>query len=134
MKIDTSSGTISFAAGTVERKTDRTTFLATRLGSDAKAGLVNEDWRHYGIRPEPGVAANLVFKADCLHQVWILMEIPSDETDEWTTESELKRKALHDNWLLGELGMPPYEHDWGKISSEFDAKGCVSEIIVTYAG
>lgn len=133
MKIDKSSGTISFAAGTVERSADRTSFLSTKVGRSAKAGLVNEDWRHYGIRPESGVAANLVFKGECLHQVWILMAIPSDETDEWTTESELRRKSLHDKWLLAEFGEPPYEPNWGRISSEFDAKGCVSEIIVTYA-
>lgn len=133
MNIDISSGTISFAGGTVERKADRTKFLSKGLGRDAKVGLINEDWRHYGIRPEPGVAANLVFKGDCLHQVWILMTIPSDESDEWTTESELQRKLLHDNWLLAKFGKPPYEQGWGKISSEFDAKGCVSEIIITYA-
>lgn len=133
MKIDLSSGAILFASGTIDRKSDRTSFLSTRLGRDTKVGLINEDWRHYGIRPEPGVAANLVFKGDCLHQVWILMAIHSDEADEWTTESELRRKSLHDNWLLREFGEPPYEQVWGTISSEFDAKGCVSEIIVTYA-
>jgi hypothetical protein len=59
--------------------------------------------------------------------------MPTDETDEWTMENELKRKVQHDAWLHAELGMPPYEYAWGKIDSEFDAKGCVSEIIVTYA-
>jgi hypothetical protein len=74
-----------------------------------------------------------VFKGDRLHQVWLLMETPSDKTDEWTMETELQRKTLHDTWLLAELGSSPYEHAWGRIDSEFDAKGCVSEIIVTYA-
>jgi hypothetical protein len=133
MKIDVSNGSILFAAGTIERKADRSHFLASAIGRDAKAELVNEDWRHYGIRPEPGVAANLVFKGDRLHQVWLLMEIPSDKTEEWTVESEMQRKALHDSWLLSELGSSPYDHSWGRIDSEFDAKGCVSEIIVTYA-
>lgn len=62
------------------------------------------------------------------------MEIPSDkDPNGWTEAHELERKSLHDAWLLREIGKPPYIYPWGSISSEYDAKGCVSEIIVTYA-
>lgn len=62
------------------------------------------------------------------------MELPSDQDPTgWTEAHELERKALHDAWLLRELGNPPYDYPWGSIASEYDAKVCVSEIIVTYA-
>jgi hypothetical protein len=133
VKISLSDGSISFAAGTIERHVDREAFLATDLGRSGKAELVNEDWRRVGVRPEPGIAATLLYNGDHLHQVWLLMAIPADETEEWTMDNEMKRKAVHDAWLQSEIGKPPYKYAWGKIDSEFDAKGCVSEIIITYA-
>lgn len=133
MLISVFDGSISYAACTIQRHTDRISFLATEIGRTAAVEHVNEDWRRVNIRPEPGIAATLLFDGDRLHQVWILMATATDETDEWTAENELKRKAMHDAWLRAELGRPPYEYAWGKIASEFDAKGCVSEIIVTYA-
>ena len=94
--------------------------------------------------PIPGVRTELYpdiepfqsghLKVDRLHQVYVLMEIPSDQHNEWTEANEMERKAAHDRWLRRNLGEPPYEYGWGSVSSEFDAKGCVSEIIVSYAG
>jgi hypothetical protein len=133
VKISVFDGSMSFAGGTVQRHMDRSRFLATELGRSAQVEHVNEDWRRVNIRPESGIAATLLFDGDRLHQVWVLMAMPADEIDEWTMENELKRKAAHDAWLRVELGKPPYDYVWGKIASELDAKGCVSEIIVTYA-
>ncbi len=133
MKIGVFDGSLSFSMGTIQRNQDRQSFLRTPIGITAKERLVNEDWRHVSIRPEPGIASTLIYKGDLLHQVLVLMEIPSDNTDEWTAERELERKAVHDTWLRTELGVPPYEYQWGRIASEFDPRGCVSEIIVSYA-
>jgi hypothetical protein len=95
--------------------------------------LINEEWWHLHVKPEPGLHANVLFRGDRLHQVYVLMEIPSDQHNEWTEANEMERKAAHDRWLRRNLGEPPYEYGWGSVSSEFDAKGCVSEIIVSYA-
>ncbi len=62
-----------------------------------------------------------------------MMRIPSDKSEEWKIEFEFERKEKHDIWLLAELGAPPYTYDWGSVTSDFDAKGCASDIIVTYA-
>ncbi len=134
MKIGAYDGSISFDAGSIQRKVDRQSFLKSPIGNAAKERLVNEDWWHVDIRPEPGVAATLIFKADRLRQVYLLMKIPTDDSDEWTAENELKRQSVHDAWLHSELGKPPYKYAWGRIDSEFDQKGCVSEIIVSYEG
>jgi hypothetical protein len=135
MKFGIFDGSISFEHGTLKRDTDRAAFLASALGREPRRNrLVNKEWWHITVDPEPGVAANVLFRGDRLHQVYVLMTIPSDkDKDGWTEEHELERKALHDAWLRREIGKPPYDYAWGSIASEYDAKGCVSEIIVTYA-
>jgi hypothetical protein len=132
MKIDVFDGSISFARGTVLRAEDRETFLGTDLGRNSTQKLVNKEWWHVGIRPEPGVAATLIFRGNRLDSIKLLFEIPEDKSGEWTVELEQSRKAMHDRWLRAELGMPPYTYGWGIIASEFDAKAVVSEIIVMY--
>jgi hypothetical protein len=132
MKIGKSDGSILFERGTVLRKQDRESFLATDLGRDATAKLVNKIWWRISIRPEQGIAATLVFKLNELDSVLLLMEIPADLSNGWTVKSELERKSVHDRWLRNEFGQPPYKFDWGVVASEFDGKGCVSEIIIAY--
>lgn len=134
MKIGISDGSVAFESGNVRPGQGREDFLATPLGRLARPELINKEWWHLHVKPEPGIAANVLFRGDLLHQVYILMGMPSDKAkDGWTEEHELERKTLHDAWLRRELGNPPYDYAWGTIKSEYDAKGCVSEIIVTYA-
>lgn len=132
MKIDIHDGTISFARGAIVPALDRNAFLASELGKGAKTSLVNQTWWHASFAPEPGVSGTLIFDGDRLDSAYMLMEIPADATDEWTVDLELQRKALHDRWLQSELGEPPYRYAWGTVTSEFDAKGVVSEIIINY--
>jgi hypothetical protein len=134
MKIDVTDGSVAFEPGDVKRSQGREDFLQSPLGMLARPELINKEWWHLHIKPEPGIAANVLFRGDRLNQVYILLPIPSDnDKDGWTEEHELERKAIHDAWLRRELGKPPYEYPWGAVTSEYDAKGCVSEIIVTYA-
>lgn len=132
MKISEFDGTVSFEGGTIQRNLNRAQFLDTPLGKNSKEDFVNEDWRHYKIEPEPGIVGSIHFKGERMGQVFLLMSIPSDENNEWTEQLELCRKAKHDAWLRSEFGKPPYKYSWGRVDSEFDGKGCVSEIIVTY--
>jgi hypothetical protein len=132
MKIGILDGSIAFDAGKILPTQDRENFLDTNLGRDATRELVNKEWWHIGIKPEPGVAATLIYRFDRLDSVYLLMEMPTDRDDEWTMERELQRKLKHDNWLQRELGPPPYKYPWGVVASEFDAKACVSEIIIAY--
>lgn len=132
MKIDIHDGTISFVRGAIFRALDRNAFMESELGKDAKTRLVNQNWWHASFAPEPGVTGYLIFDRDRLDSAYVLMEIPADARSEWSVDLELQRKALHDRWLQTELGEPPYEYSWGTVTSEFDAKGVVSEIIVNY--
>lgn len=134
MKIGVTDGSVAFELGAVERGLGRKEFLATSLGSLAQPELINEEWWHLHVKPEPGVAANVLYRGDSLYEIHVLLSIPSDsDPNGWTEEHELERKALHDAWLRREIGEPPYDYAWGSIASEYDAKGCVSEIIVSYA-
>jgi hypothetical protein len=134
MKIDVTDGSVAFELGDVKRGQGRVEFLQSPMGKLARPELINKEWWHLHVKPELGIAANVLFRGDRLYQIYILLPIPSDnDKDGWTEEHELERKAIHDAWLRRELGKPPYEYGWGSIASEFDAKGCVSEIIVTYA-
>jgi hypothetical protein len=134
MKISAFDGSITFPNGNVRKGLTRQEFLASHLGNSATARLVNKEWWHLAIEPEPGITCKLLFRENDLDAVFILMHIPSDDAGEWTEANELARKAVHDEWLQRELGRPPCEYRWGTVYSEFDAKGCVSEIIVRYAG
>ena len=134
MKIDVSNGSIVFKSGEILREVDRASLLRSAIGG-ATEELVNarEDWWHVSIDPDPEVAATLIFRGEQLHQVFLSMKLPSEDIEQWTTAKELKRKAMHDAWLHSTLGAPPYTYPWGTVASEFDAKGCASDIIVTYA-
>ena len=133
MKINVLNGSVLFEVGLIQPTVDREKFLATDLAKAAEVKLVNNEWWHITIAPEIGASAKLLYRRNRLHQVFLLFKMDSDLTNKWTTELELRRKGLHDAWLVKELGKPPYQYSWGSIVSEFDQKACVSEIILTYA-
>jgi hypothetical protein len=112
---------------------DRRTFLTSQLGRDAEIFLDNEPHVTYRIRPEPGVTATIYFEGPILRTVSWLFDLASEQEIEWSEELELERKRFHDEWLRQQLGPVPYSYGWGEISSEYDARGCVSDIILNYA-
>ncbi len=51
---------------------------------------------------------------------------------EFSADDEKKRKRFHDD-ILSELGLEPQErYRWGKISSDYDARGNLSSINIVY--
>jgi hypothetical protein len=132
MKISMFNGSLEFAAGRFEPRVDRAQFGVSTLGMTATATPRSEGWIEYSLQPEPGVRMTVHYHDDRLVRVLILMRIPSDQSGEWTEALEQERKKVHDDWLRTELGKPPYEYAWGSITSDYDPRGCVSEIIVAY--
>jgi hypothetical protein len=133
MKVHVASGVLEFENGSIAPGVDRSAFLSSSLGSRAEVFIENEPYITYRIRPERGIVATLSFVGPQLTHVSWVLEMSGTAESEWTEENEMKRKALHDQWLLKELGSPPYRYAWGSLSSEYDSKGCVSDIIVSYA-
>ena len=132
MKISRFDGTLTFSSGEIRRTWDRAQFLSSPVGLASEAGLQNDDWHHYDIEPESGLAGTVLFKGDELQKVFLMNSLPSDQGGEWTVERELERKGIHDRWLRQELGKSPWNYSWGKVVSQFDAKALASEIIVVY--
>ena len=132
MKIDVFNGSVTFASGAIGPLMDRVAFLNSSVGVRAEKVLENAGFVHLRFHPEPGIHASALFKDDRFHQLFVLMATPSDDISEWTEAHELERMDVHDKWLRQELGKPPYEYAWGSIVSEYDSKGCESEIIFTY--
>jgi len=64
--------------------------------------------------------------------VSIVFELPDESMEDWNTAYELKRKQRHDEWLLSELGEPPWRYNRGEVISEFYHQHCGSEIGVFY--
>lgn len=132
MHILASDGSVEFALGIVTSATDKPSFLASSLGRGAVVVVENGLFVTYSVAPEPGVGATLLFKGERLENVAWAFKMPSETEDDWSEESEMQRKKLHEEWLLNELGEPPYRYRWGEVSSEYDAKGVSSAIMVVY--
>jgi hypothetical protein len=133
MKIQTVDGSVAFPEGTITRHMDRQAFLQSQIAKSSKVAVANEPWVTYNFTPEIGVSCNAIFKDDCLQRLFLLISMPTDDPSQWTAEREQERKLKHDEWLRVELGPPPYDYPWGSVASEFDPRGCVSDIIVSYA-
>ena len=133
MHINIADGTVSFDAGSIGPHLGRSEFLRTPVGEGGKSTLVNDGWINVDIRPEASVIGTVLFENDRMNRIFLSLHMPSDDAGEWTVERELERKSKHDEWLRGELGKPPYRFAWGEIVSDFDPRGCASEIIISYA-
>ena len=132
MRIDRESGSIVFPDGTIEPAMSLARFLDTDLGRSSTNSFAHDRWQHFQFDPEPGIAGTILFNDGVLDRVLLAMSTPSDETEEWSELVEHQRKERHDSWLRAELGEPPYRYRWGGVESEYDSKGCASEIIVVY--
>lgn len=50
-----------------------------------------------------------------------------------TSESyQLEKKKKHDEWLISNLGKPPYKYPWGSIFSNYDSRSGFSVITIKY--
>jgi hypothetical protein len=57
-------------------------------------------------------------------------KIPS--WDNWSEEVQFNKKKMHDEWLLKHIGLPPYQYEWGSISSNYDPRSSSSIITIRY--
>jgi hypothetical protein len=52
--------------------------------------------------------------------------------DNWSESEEQRKKEEHDKWLLNKIGIPPYNYDWGTVSSNYDPRSGSSMITIRY--
>lgn len=132
MKISALNGVLSFKSGAIGANTTRAQFLSSSLGHAAKPGIAHGARHQFDFHPEPGISATAFFDDERLDRVFLMIRMPGDAEKLWSEARELDRKSTHDRWLAQELGNGPYEYAWGSITSDFDPRGCSSEIIVVY--
>ena len=53
--------------------------------------------------------------------------------DDWSEEKELKRKEVHDRWLIEQTGYASHVYEWGEIGSDYDPRSGGSSIIIRYS-
>jgi len=133
MNIRLTDGVVLFDAGSIGPHCTRSQFLSSSFGVASDVLVKNEPHITYRFRPENGIVATVSFVGDRLLDVAWILELPPDKEREWSVDLEQDRKKLHDEWLERLLGRPPYEYDWGTITSSYDSKGCHSDIILRYA-
>ena len=132
MRINTHDGVVSFSSGSIRAADERAGFLRSSLGRTVKSEEANGTKCQFDFDPETGISATAFFDGERLNRVFLMFTLPSDAEGLWTEELELERKARHDRWLAQELGSAPYQYSWGSITSDFDPRGCSSEIIIVY--
>lgn len=115
MRIDAASGVLTFAAGAIEPRQDRTTFLSMPIAKTAEAIPGGPGWRNFRFVPEPEVFASAYFLDDRLRKVSLALALPGEIKTPWGSSREQERKAHHEAWLRSQLGRPPYIYVWGEI-------------------
>jgi len=132
MRINIHDGVVDFSIGSIGVADERAEFLRSSLGRTVKSEKAYGTKYQYDFDPETGISATVFFDGERLNRVFLMMSVPSDAQGRWTESLEVERKAIHDHWLAQELGNAPYQYKWGSITSDFDPRGCSSEIIITY--
>lgn len=132
MKIDKSDGSVAFGIHEIRPFTEKGTFQASPLGVNATVEATRGPFETLGFIPEPGMMATAEFKNGRLSSISVTFDVQGDSPEGRSMEHELARKKAHDEFLLRELGDPPYIYHWGSVVSEFYHQHCGSELTVSY--
>lgn len=115
-----------------------TSFLNSALSSTAPLDSGNDGWTRYRgkalLDNGQECSFTLFFDRGVLKRVSWRPKWPGAPTSwkDWTEEGELKVNELNNQLLLQVLGPPPYEYEWGRISSSYDPRSGSSNIVVAY--
>ena len=136
--IHLTTGDLMLDDGTVlKRHADETTLLKQlRLRNlRLEEGIRHDEYASYSIRgafinQRPAIVG-VTFETGVLTSIDIVEDSSPDKGwGDWSEEKEHDRKRRHDEWLHQDLGPPPYDFEWGRIASFYDARTCNSVIPV----
>lgn len=111
----------------------------TLIVKDIKEQQVGNGWSIlvFSLGPFGSVTAlfKLYFHDSFLQEIHVAFSEGREASSwkDWSETAELRRKEMHDNWLLATLGPGPYTFEWGEVLSEYDAVGGFSEVIIRLA-
>ena len=137
--IDKNTGEISIDAvslkiGPLLKRSDLPT-----LDVDFKDQVVNEPHHSYSLGEQAigGVTfyVTLYFFFEELESIELANASAEFGTswDDWSEASEMKRKAAHDAWLIGQTGNASHKYAWGEVFSDYDVRSGGSSIVMRYS-
>lgn len=138
--INTATGEIAIGCVPIRigARFSRREFLASPLAEDSSVVVRNEPYCSFraGSYEISGLqlALDLRFRGERLEAVSLVYsaeEFGSSWSD-WSEDKELKRKRIHDAWLVSATGSASRSYEWGEIRSDFDAKSGGSKIVIRY--
>lgn len=138
--IDTSTGEILIESVPLRIGSEftRQNFLSSPLGEHSSVIVKNEP--RCSFRIEAVKISGLWFNAalwfcrerlEAVHLSYRARDLGASWS-EWSEEKELKRKRIHDSWLVTIAANPAHSYKWGEISSDFDRKSGGSSIVIRY--
>lgn len=122
----------------LNRSTSLVDFRKADVAARAKETSGGPGWvtSEFELGPFEGVVAviGLLFCQFSLKEISVFLgqDSESESWGEWSIQMEMRRKNLHDVWLLATLGPGPYVFDWGEVFSKYDEKGGFSEVIIRF--
>lgn len=110
-------------------------FLLSEAANSAKK--ISKLSHHYQvrIRLENGSQCTFILKffGDILAEVLFGFWERELSWADWSLEGENVRKKAHDDFLLAQIGAPPYVFPWGRIRSVLDPRNQEAYIKVEYS-
>jgi hypothetical protein len=133
--IDPSSGAVRIANCDLPPTTDRTGFLESAAGRNARLVVENVPWLTYAVTDDNG-GVLLAFEDEALRSMSLSLflpgEAPSGEGGSGSAKREGDRKKLHDELLADHSCGAPAEFPWGRILSSLDPRSGGAVIHVSY--
>lgn len=136
--IDIKNGSIALQNFLIRKGLTKDDFLSSNLFSEVlnhqEYGFTTYSLKPQLIENEKFIMVLYFNKNDIIDLVNLSLSnsenIPS--WDNWSESEEQRKKEEHDKWLLNNIGIPPYNYDWGTVSSNYDPRSGSSMITIRY--
>jgi hypothetical protein len=117
----------------------RQQFLASALAEHARVLVQNEPYCTFSAGSYElaglSLSVSLVFYGEQLETIGLFHDAKAlgSSWADWSEQQELKRKQIHDQWLVALTGHASHVYTWGEIWSDFDPKSGGSSIVIRYS-
>jgi hypothetical protein len=102
--------------------------VSSILSNDSRTLVNNEPYSAFSVGSHEisglRFIVSLSFYGDILESIVLTHddEEPGSSRSDWSEEKELKRKRIHDQWLISLQLHTSYRHSWGEIWSGYDPR------------
>jgi hypothetical protein len=137
MRIDRITGELAVGEQKLGRTLLEGEFLNSELGSAARKIRQSRSRRYYEvwqqISPELEMGLTLGFsEGGPLLRISAVFVNLRTRGSEWSKGKEDEIKHFHDEWLIEQLGNPPYQFRWGKAMSIVEPHWYSANVVIDY--